>query len=82
MSTPNIRFKQNNGDKFPDWKEIKIRNLGEFRRGQTYSRNQTTLDENATFIVRSSNLIDSWFIDFSKNKQFANIKGTSVNSTH
>lgn len=74
MSTPNIRFKQNNGDKFPDWKEIKIRNLGEFRRGQTYSRNQTTLDENATFIVRSSNLIDSWFIDFSKNKQFANIK--------
>lgn len=74
MSTPNIRFKQNNGDKFPDWKEIKIKNLGEFRRGQTYSRNQTTLDKNATFIVRSSNLIDSWFVDFSKNKQFANIK--------
>lgn len=74
MNIPKIRFKQNNGENFPDWAQVKIYSLGEFIRGQTYSRDQVTLDPSATFIVRSSNLIDGWFVDFCKDKQLANVE--------
>lgn len=73
MNNPKIRFKQNNGEKFPDWSQVKIYTLGEFIRGKTYSRDQVTSDPNSTFIVRSSNLIDGWFVDCCRDKQLANV---------
>lgn len=52
----NIRFKDDNGNDFPDWEERTLGEVGENIIGLTYSPNQVTDADNGIIVLRSSNI--------------------------
>lgn len=51
-----IRFKDENGNDFPDWEERTLGEVGENIIGLTYSPNQVTDADNGIIVLRSSNI--------------------------
>jgi type I restriction enzyme S subunit len=51
---PSLRFKQDDGNNFPDWEEKKLGEVGEIVNGLTYSPKD--IHENGVLVLRSSNV--------------------------
>ena len=64
-----IRFKADDGSEFPDWKEKKLGDVGNFYRGHSY--NSTNVKDSGLLVLRSSNIKnDSLILD--NDLQFVN----------
>jgi type I restriction enzyme S subunit len=68
MNTPKLRFKDDNGQEFPEWSSAQLGELGETINGLTYSHDNTT--DTGLLVLRSSNilrrelnLVDSVFVN-------------------
>lgn len=72
MPNPLLRFK-NVDHCYEDWQKILVSDLGSFRRGQTYKSDQILDDKSGVMIVRSSNLVDGWFVNHTNDAQYVNI---------
>lgn len=56
MSVPALRFKDNDGQDFPEWEEKRLADVGENIIGLTYSPSNVTYDESFPIVLRSSNI--------------------------
>ena len=72
MNQPSVRFPLKDINNC-NWEKIKIGDLGTFIRGQTFQRDDVTGIESDVLIVRSSNLIDGWYVDISDDVQYVSI---------
>lgn len=71
-----IRFKDSNGNDYPEWEEKRLGEIGEFYRGHTYSAKDVD-PEGSLLVLRSSNIQDNK-LDIYNNLQFVN-KGCNSN---
>ena len=65
-----IRFKDANGNEFPEWEEKKLKDIGEFIRGLSYSTKDVIDNENGLLIIRSNNIIPFGKTDYKNKLQF------------
>ncbi len=65
-----IRFKDSNGNNYPEWEEKRLGEIGKFYRGHTYSANNVD-PKGSLLVLRSSNIQDNK-LDIYNNLQFVN----------
>ena len=66
-----IRFKENNGNEFPDWEEKKLGEFSKLLRGHSY--NSTNVKDSGLLVLRSSNIKNGRLV-LDKDLQFVNKK--------
>jgi type I restriction enzyme, S subunit len=66
-----IRFKDDNGNEFPDWEEKKLGEFSKFLRGHSY--NSTNVKDSGLLVLRSSNIKNGRLV-LDKDLQFVNKK--------
>lgn len=78
MTNPKLRFKCNDGVAYPAWTDAKIKDMGTFIRGLTYSRENVVNEGNGVLVVRSSNIVDGDFVDVQNDLQFVDVDSAPV----
>jgi type I restriction enzyme S subunit len=72
-----IRFKDENGNEYPEWKEKKLGEIGDFYRGLSYDKSNVKNDKSLTLVLRSNN-IQADGLNYDKDLQYVD-KGVTVN---
>lgn len=70
MPVPKLRFKDENGKEYPEWKENRLGNIANFIRGLSYKKEEVTTNNNDFLVIRSSNITEDNVINYTHDLQF------------
>lgn len=65
-----IRFRDDDGKEFPEWEEKKLGTIANFISGLSFNKNEVSNNKEDTLVIRSSNILENYRIDYKNDLQF------------
>ena len=70
MAEPKVRFKKDDGSSYPEWTVGNLGDYGTFIRGLSYGKDDVTLENDKTLVLRSNNIREDKVLDYLNGLQF------------